>query len=95
MPGACGLIPIPRPSWPRRYTTTPMPSSAICAQRGLQLSPAVAAHRAEDISGQALAVHPHEHVRLPGRLTHDECQMGLVVDHALVGDAAKLAELGR
>ena len=27
--GACGPSPMPRPSWPRRYTTTPWPSAAM------------------------------------------------------------------
>ena len=31
-------------------------------ERGLQLGPAVAAQRAEDVAGQALGVHPDEHV---------------------------------
>ncbi len=38
-------------------------------------------------------MHPHQDVRLPHRFTHDEGQVGLVVDHALVGEAAELAEL--
>ncbi len=65
------------------------------AQGGVELGAAVAAPGAEHVAGQALAVHPDQHVLLPGRLAHDEGQVGLVVDDALVGDAAELAVLGR
>ena len=64
------------------------------AQGGLQLGAAVAAAGPEHVAGEAFAVHPHQHVLLAGGLAHDEGQVGLVVDDALVGDAAELAVLG-
>ena len=64
------------------------------AQGPVQLGAAVAAAGPEDIPGEALAVDPHQHVLLAGRLTHNECQVGLLVDNPLVGQAAEVAEFG-
>ena len=75
--------------------TAPSPGVGDQPEGGLELGPAVAATGAEHVAGQALAVHPDEHVLLPGGLAHDEGQVGLVVDDALVGDAAEVAVLGR
>ena len=64
------------------------------AHGGVQLGAAVAAAGSEHVAGEAFAVHPHQHVLLAGGLAHHEGQVGLVVDDALVGDAAELAVLG-
>ena len=55
---------------------------------------AVAPQRAEHVAGQALAVHPDQHVVLALRRPHHEGQVGLVVEQALVGVAGELAPLG-
>ena len=40
--------------------------------RPVQLPSAVAAQRMEDVAGETLGVHAHQHVRLPRHLTVDE-----------------------
>jgi len=44
-----------------QYTTTPAPSAATLASAS-GVGAAVTTQRREDVTGQALRVHPHEHV---------------------------------
>ena len=88
-------MPMPRPSWPRRYTTTPRSSSATFCIGGRELRAAIAAQRAEHVAGQALAVHPHEHVLGPLHVAAHERDVVLAVEHRLEHDALELAELRR
>src|SRR5215475_8429190 len=70
-------------------------------ERGLQLRAAVAPHRAEDIAGQALGVHAHEHVSAITEIADDERDvLGAVVrrlvpvrrEHAVVGGQSCLGD---
>ena len=74
---------------------TPRPSRGDQLHGAVQLRAAVAALRAEDVAGQALRVHPDEHVRLSGHLAEDERHVLGPVDVVLVADDRELAELGR
>ena len=49
-----------------------------------QLGSAVAAQRAEHVAGEALGVHPHQHVLVAGHVAHHEGQVLLAVEHRLV-----------
>ena len=55
-------------------------------QRRLELLAAVAAQRVEDVAGEALGVHAHEHVVRAGDLALDERDVVLVVDERAVAD---------
>ena len=55
--------------------------------RRFELRPAVAALRPEHVSGQAVRVHPHQGMRLPGRVAEDEHAVHRHVGHD-AGEAA-------
>ncbi len=59
--------------------------------RLLQLRATVALDAGEDVAGEALAVHPHEHRLVAGHVTAHECQMGLAVERALERVTAEVA----
>ena len=56
---------------------------------------AVAAKRAEHVTGQALRVDAHQHVLAAIHLAHDQRQVLLAVDDAAVPDGGELPERGR
>ena len=60
----------------------------------MELGPAVAAQRAEDVAGQAFGVDPDEDVALAGQVALHDGQMVLAVDHRLVDVAGEVPELG-
>jgi hypothetical protein len=60
----------------------------------VQLRSTVAAERAEDVAGEALAVHPHQNVGLTGHLPFDQGHMMLPVEHRFVGVDGELAVVG-
>ena len=59
---------------------------------GGELLAAVAAQRVEDVAGEALGVHAHEHVGLPGDVALDERDVVLLVDERAVADGLELPE---
>ena len=59
---------------------TPRPASAISGHRIVELGAAVAAARAEDVTGQALAVHADEHRLVRARIALDEREVIDAVD---------------
>jgi hypothetical protein len=61
------------------------------AHGGVQLGAAVALERAEDVPGEALAVHPHEDVVLPLHGTLDEGDVLVAVEQVLVGVGGEVA----
>jgi hypothetical protein len=61
----------------------------------LQLRAAVAPPRAEDVTGEALAVDAHEDVLASGDVPGDEREMVLAVDERQVGVPGELAVGGR
>ena len=63
-------------------------------ERAVELEPAVAAHRAEDVAGEALAVHPHEDVVLAGDVAAHERHVLHAVEQALEHDRGELAVAG-
>ena len=63
-------------------------------QRRLELLAAVAAQRVEDVAGQALRVHAHEHVVGARDVALDERDVVLVVDQRAVADDLEVAEGG-
>ena len=50
----------------------------------VELHAAVAAHRAEHVAGEALAVHPHQDVVDAGDVAPDHGEVLLAVEHRLV-----------
>jgi hypothetical protein len=52
-------------------------------ERGVQLGATVAAQRAEDVAGEALAVHPHQHRLGPGDVALDERHVFGAVEQGL------------
>ena len=62
--------------------------------RRVELHAAVAAQRAEHVTGEALAVHAHEHVVLAGHGAPDHGDVLLAVEERLVGVAGEVAPLG-
>ena len=65
------------------------------SERRFELRAAVAAAGMEDVAGQALRVHAHEHVLAVADLAADERNVRLVIDLVLVGEDAERAVLGR
>jgi hypothetical protein len=61
----------------------------------VQLDAAVAALGAEDVAGETLGVHPHQHVRLSRDLAVDQRDVLRAVDVVPVADDGELAEVGR
>ena len=57
-----------------------------------QLLAAVAAQGVEHVAGEALGVHPHQHVLLAGHVALDQGQVLLAVEQALVAVGHELAE---
>ena len=66
-----------------------MISSAVC-----ELVAAVAARRAEDVAGQALRVHAHQHRLGRAHLAHHQRHVVLAVDQALEGVDAEVPVRG-
>src|SRR5450759_4394433 len=65
------------------------------ASQGLgELLAAVAAQRAEGVAGEALGVHPHEHVLAAGDVALDEGDVVAAVDHGFVAHGLEVAILG-
>src|SRR6185369_6445506 len=64
-------------------------------ERTVELEAAVAAHRAEDVAREALAVHAHEHVGLPRDVAAHEGHVLDTVEQALEHDRGELAVAGR
>src|SRR3546814_317359 len=62
--------------------------------RRIELDAAVAAHRAEDVAGEALAVHPDQDVVLAGHGALHQRYVLLAVEQRLVGVAGEVAPLG-
>ena len=60
-------------------------------QRPLELLAAVAALRVEDVAGEALRVHAHEHVLRTVDVALDERDVVLAGEHLLVGDGLEVA----
>ena len=85
---------MPRPSW-RRYTRTPLPGIGDHRHRLVQLRLAVAALRAEDVPGEAFAVHPHQDGLVAAHVAPDQRDVGDVGDHVLVRVRDDGAVLGR
>src|SRR5581483_4525739 len=63
------------------------------AHRGGELRAAIAAQRSEHVAGQALAVHPHQHILRTLHIAAHERDVLLAVEHRLEHDAVELAEL--
>src|SRR5690606_17421241 len=63
-------------------------------QRSVELWPTVAAERTEDVAGEALAVHPHQHRLLACDLPLHEGHVLGVVDQRPVGVGLEGAPLG-
>ena len=63
-------------------------------QRLVELVAAVAARGGEDVAGQALRVHAHQHLVLGLDLAHDQRHVVLLVDQALEGVDAEGAVAG-
>ena len=61
---------------------TPRPASCDGGHRVVELGAAVAAARAEDVAGQALAVHADEHRLVAARSRPDEGEVVDAVDLA-------------
>ena len=61
----------------------------------VELHAAVAAHRAEDVAGEALAVHAHQHVVLAGDGAPHQGHVLLAVEQRLVDVAGEVAPAGR
>jgi hypothetical protein len=61
----------------------------------VQLDAAVAALGAEDVAGETLGVHPHQHIRLSRDLAVDQRDVLRAVDVVPVADDGELAEVGR
>jgi len=57
---------------------------------GVQLGTAVAAQRPEDVTGQALRVHAHQHVVVAGYVAHHEGEVLLTVEDRLVNVGGEL-----
>ena len=86
---------MPRPSWPRRYTTTPLTLARDALERAVELHAAVAAHRTEHVAGEALGVHAHEHVRLARDLAAHEREVLDAVEQRLEHVRGEVAVLRR
>ena len=86
---------MPRPSWPRRYTTTPCPAAATRFQGDVELHAAVAAQRPEHVAGEALGVDADEDVGRAGDLAAHEGEVLGAVEDALVDVRGELAVTGR
>ena len=69
--------------------------SGDALHRGLELFPAVAAQRAEDVAGHALVVDAHEGGLVARNIAHDERHMLFLVEVGLVADRAELTPLRR
>ena len=54
----------------------------------VELEPAIAAARVEDVARQALGVHADQHGRVAGHRAHHEGQRHAAVDRGVVGDRA-------
>ena len=67
---------------------TPRPSRATISMAAVELGAAVAALRAEHVAGEALRVHPHEHVRLARHLAEHQRHVLGAVHVVLVADDA-------
>ncbi len=59
-------------------------------ERGRQLFAAIAAQRVEHVSGEALGMHPHQHVLLTGHVSLHQGQVLLAVEQALVAVGREL-----
>src|SRR5579863_95059 len=64
-------------------------------KRRLELLAAVAAHRVEDVAGEAFGVDAHKDVLRAVHLAFDERDMVLTVEHRAVADRNEVAERGR
>ena len=64
-------------------------------QSGCQLVAAVAAQAAEGITGQALAVHAHEHILFAGNVTLDNSNMAKVIQIVFISNNAEIAVFSR
>ncbi len=73
----------------------PAPGLLDHGHGSVQLWTAVASQGTEDVAGQALAVHPDQHVGLAGHLPFDHGHVVLAVQHRLVGVDGELAVVGR
>ncbi len=87
--------PMPRPSWPRRYTTTPRPVACDPLERVVELHAAVAAQRPEDVAGEALGVDADQHVLVARDVAPDEGQVLHSVEQALEDVRGEVAVAGR
>ena len=86
--------PIPRPSW--REVEDHATALLLDPQHGrLELLAAVAAAGVEDVTGEALGVHAHEHVLGAVHLALHQRDVCLVRDRLAVRDGLELAVLGR
>ena len=73
----------------------PVPSSAISGHGGVELEPAVAAHRPEHVAGEALGVHADEHVLGTRDLAAHERDVLGAVEQRLEHVRGEVAVLGR
>ena len=85
---------MPLPSW-SRYTIDAPAFLGDQLHGAVELHAAVAALRSEDVAGEALGVHPDEHVRLPRHLAEDQRHVLRPIHVVLVADDREVAELGR
>ena len=60
---------------------------------GVQLPAAVAPCRMKDVAGEALRMHPREHVVMTMHIAEDQRNVFVVIDIVAVADDAELAEL--
>ena len=91
------LVPEPDPT---TLVTAQVDDDALALGRDLferlvELQPAVAAQRPEHVTGEALGVHPHEHVRLTGDVAAHERHVLDPVEQALEHVRGEVAVLRR
>ena len=72
----------------------PLPLGRDLRERAVELHAAVAPQRAEHVAGEALAVHPHEHVLLARHLAPHEREVLGVVEQRLEHVRGEVAVLG-
>ena len=62
--------------------------------RSMQLRAAVTSTRIQHVTGQALRVHPHQHLLTITDVTHHQGDVVDVIKNIAVGDRPKVTELG-
>jgi hypothetical protein len=73
----------------------PRPGLLDLAHRGVELAPAIAPARAEDIAGEAFAVDAHQHRPAVGHVALDQRQVVLLVHGRAIKEQIERAVIGR